>query len=108
MPKAPTTHTITTTRAVSGDATSATTPPAASITAAANCIGPMARSASALVLVVSQLAVLLVVWLRESDQVPNPADTTAAHTHSTPAINMGSQYESVRGSAGRAPQEAVH
>ncbi len=38
------------------------------------------------------------VWLWESDQVPNPAEATAAHMHTTPAINMASQYE-----AGRRP-----
>ena len=40
-------------------------------------------------------------WLRESDQVPNPAEATAAHMHSTPAITMASQYEAGRRSARR-------
>jgi hypothetical protein len=80
VPKAPATQTITTTNAVCGDAASATTPPAASIIAAANCVGARARSAS---------CVVPTVWLWESDQVPKPAEATAAHTHTTPAINMG-------------------
>jgi hypothetical protein len=80
VPKAPATQTITTTKAVCGDAASATTPPAPSIIAAANCVGARARSGSCMA---------PTVWLWESDQVPNPADATAAHTHTTPAINMG-------------------
>jgi hypothetical protein len=98
VPKAPATQTITTTKAVCGEAASATTPPAPSIIAAANCVGAKARSASCVVPTVC-------VW--ESDQVPNPAEATAAHTHSTPAINMASQYESGRRSARPAPQGLV-
>jgi hypothetical protein len=92
VPTAPATQTISTTRAVCGDAASATAPPAASITAAANWVGAMARSAS---------AVVSTAWLCESDQVPNPAEATAAETHSTPAINMGSRYEAGGRSAPR-------
>lgn len=95
VPKAPMTQTITTTKAVRGDAASATTPPAANIIAAANCVGANARSAS---------CVVPTVWLWESDQVPNPAEATAAHTHTTPAISMASQYESGRRSERPAPQ----
>jgi len=98
VPRAPATQTISTTKAVCGDAASATTPPAASITAAANCVGAKARSASWAV---------STVWLWESDQVPNPAEAAAAHTHSTPAISMASQYESGHRSARPAPQAPI-
>src|SRR6185437_828750 len=84
VPSAPATHTTSTTRAVSGTAARATAPPAPSITAAANWVGAMARSAS---------AVAPKFRLCASDQVPNPAEATAAHMHSTPAISMASQYE---------------
>lgn len=46
VPKAPATQMTVTNKAVRGDADSATTPPAASITAAANCAGATARSAN--------------------------------------------------------------
>lgn len=85
VPTAPVTQTATTIRAVCATATRATTPPAASIIAAANCGGAMARIAS---------YVGSTVWLWMSAQVPNTADITAAHTHSVPAINMCQQYES--------------
>src|SRR5271154_6804970 len=96
VPRAPATQTISTIRAVCGAATSATTPPAVSITAAASCVGAIARSAT---------CVVSMAWLCESDQVPNPADATAAHTQSTPAINMVSQYESDLESARRVSAE---
>ena len=69
VPRAPATQTITTTSAVCGDAASATNPPAASMIAAANCVGAMARSASAVV----SAGLGTGPW--ESDQVPNPADS---------------------------------
>src|SRR5689334_7937749 len=75
---------MSTTSAVSGTAAMATAPPAANITAAANWVGAIARSANA-------VAPKFRLWA--SDQVPNPAEATAAHMHSTPAISMGSQYE---------------
>jgi len=93
VPRAPATLTITNTRAVCGEAARATTPPAASITAAANWVGPIARTAT---LVASAVRVC------DSDQAPNPAVDNAAHTHSTPVINMASQYEATSGSARRA------
>ncbi len=62
------------------------------MTAAASCVGAMARSAT---------WVELMVWLCASDQLPNPADATAAHMQSTPAINMASQYEFGREAACR-------
>ena len=79
---------IATTKAVRGGAASATTPPAASIIAAAKWVGAKARSANCV------LAELSGVGRRESDHVPDPAHTTAAHTHNTPAISMASHYES--------------
>ncbi len=68
--------------------------PAASITAAANCVGAIARSASAVGSAVG-------VW--HSDQLPNRADAAAAHMHSTPARNIRSPYEAADESAHRAP-----
>src|SRR5690349_19147474 len=87
---------MSTTSAVSGTAAMATAPPAANITAAANWVGAIARSAN---------AVAPKFWLCASDQVPNPAEATAAHMHSTPAISMGSQYEPGRRPAHRAPRD---
>jgi len=49
----------------------------------------------------------LMVWLCVSDQLPNPADATAAHIQSSPAINMASQYESGREAACRVPGALV-
>ena len=92
VPTAPATHTMSTTKAVCGAAASATTPPAVSMTAAASCVGAIARNAT---------WVVSMVWLWERDQVPNPAEATAAHTQSTPAINMASQYEFGREAACR-------
>ena len=79
VPRAPRMQTIMTTRAVCGDAAIATTPPAPSITAAANCVGAIERNANCMASVAG-------VW--DSDQIPNAADAMAAHTHTTPAISM--------------------
>lgn len=94
VPTAPAMQTITTIKAVCPGAATATTPPAASITAAANCVGAIARSASAVGSAVG-------VW--NSDQLPNRADAAAAHMHSTPARNIRSPYEAADESAHRAP-----
>src|SRR6516165_5493677 len=48
----------------------------------------MARSASR-VASITCLWACLGAWLWASDQAPNPAEATAAHMHSTPAIHMG-------------------
>ena len=94
VPRAPATQTITTTRAVCGDAASATTPPAASITAAANCVGAMARSASG-------------AWCQRF-QRPGSARATRSRTRRKPPPHIrtarprstwASQYESAPRSA---------
>ncbi|GJO47354.1 hypothetical protein NJB1604_28640 [Mycobacterium marinum] len=86
VPNAPATHTINTTKAVCGEAASATTPPALNMTAAASWVGAIARNASWVESVTSA---------RASDHAPNRADAAAAHMQSTPAIIMESQYEVV-------------
>lgn len=84
-------HVTTTTTAVLG-AASATAPPLASITAAANCVGACARRRGPPAKRGHSWAGSPVGG-REIDHSPKVAEATAAHTHNTPTINMASQYE---------------
>jgi hypothetical protein len=72
---------------LSRGAVSATAPPAASITAAASCGGASVRVTTRVVSGATD---------RDNDHKPRAAMTTAAHTHSTPAMSMGPQYEAAR------------
>src|SRR5271154_2656457 len=81
---APTMHTQITGSAVAAGAASATAPPAASMIAPASCEGATERMISPTVPVPTG---------RANDRSPSTAITAAAHTHSTPAISMGPQYE---------------
>src|SRR6185312_16453605 len=72
---------------------SATTPPAASITAAASCVGATVRNTACGPAAATG---------RANARAPRTAEAAAAHRHSTPAMSMGSQYESARPRADRA------
>src|ERR1700684_1564722 len=84
VPRAPTMHTQSTGSALAAGAARATAPPAASMIAPASCGGGTERMISPTVPVPEG---------RANDRSPSTAITTAAHTHSTPAISMGPQYE---------------
>src|ERR1700722_18641804 len=77
-------HTQITGSAVDAGAANATAPPAASMLAPASCGGATERMINPTVPVPTG---------RTNDRSPSTAITTAALTHSTPAISMGPQYE---------------
>ncbi len=83
-------QTQTTVSAVAGGAARATAPATASMVAAASCGGATDRITNAVVLVTAG---------RVSDRNPRTAKTTAAQTHSTPAMSMGTPYEAPGGGA---------
>lgn len=63
-------------------------PPAASMTAAASCVGAIERA---------NCREAPDAAGRDNDHSPSAEQTVAAHTQSTPAISMGPQYEAANG-----------
>jgi hypothetical protein len=86
VPIAPATHTTRTSSATLGRADSATTPPAASITAAASWVGATARNTC---------CTKSSEGLRTNDHTPSAAVTTAAHRLNRAGTSMGFRIRSV-------------